>query len=84
MDGADRASRVHISLSLASELETAVRRSASRIADASCRSRQILKSTSAKVRADLFRNAVEAATFSKVSVNLAIPGRLVSLTNEGG
>lgn len=48
------------------------------------RSRQILQPTGANVRKDLFRNAVEAAIFGEVSVDLAIPRGLVSLVNKSG
>jgi hypothetical protein len=82
MDAEDLASKARISRGPASGSGVEALRSASRISGASCRSRQILQATRANVSANLFRNAVKAAVFSKVPVDLSVPRGVVPLANK--
>ncbi|MEY2563755.1 MAG: hypothetical protein QOH88_1948 [Verrucomicrobiota bacterium] len=77
------ASRARISLALASGSQSEAHQNISRTANASCRSRQILKAAGANIRANVFGDAVQASTFRKVGVDLAIPRGLIPLANEG-
>jgi hypothetical protein len=84
MDAEDPVSKARIFRAPASEPGVGAPRNASRISDASCRSRQILQATRANVSANFFRNAVKAAVFSKVPVDLSVPRGVISLANKSG
>ena len=65
-------------------LWSAAHGSASRIAGAFGRSRQILKISGARVRADLIHNFAKSAAFSEIGINLSIPSGIVARANKCG
>lgn len=72
-----------IALALASGSRAEAHQNISKTANASCRSRQILKPACANIRADVFGDAVQPSAFGKIGVDLAIPRGLIPFANEG-
>lgn len=62
--------------------QTEAHQNISRTANASCRSRQILKPACTNTRADVFGDAVQLSSFGKIGVDLAIPCGLIPLPDE--
>jgi len=81
---AGRVARVSISRARVFEQWRAGRRSASRIGRAFGRSREVLKTTCANVRSNFFGDRTKASAVGEVAIDLAIPGGVVALPDEGG
>jgi len=82
MRGTGRASKAHTFHGRASERAPAALESISRNADASYRSRQVLKFSGVNVLAYLFQHWPQPPVLSKIGIDLPIPRRIVSLADE--